>query len=59
MQNTQLRDETKEAGSPLTIEEHVVVEAVLNWGSVAQTATIKAFHGLAQDVGAGVPVHLG
>lgn len=44
--------------SPLSIQEHVVVEAVLDGRPVAQAAAVEVLHGFSQDMGAGVPVHL-
>lgn len=44
--------------SLLPFQEHVIVETVLDWGSVAQTAPVETLHGLSQDVSAGVPVDL-
>ena len=44
--------------SRLSIHEHVIVEAILDGGSVAEAAPVEALHGLPQDVGTGVPVHL-
>ena len=44
--------------SRLSVHEHVVVEAVLDGGSVAEAATVEALHGLPKDVGTGVPIHL-
>lgn len=45
--------------SLLSIEEHVVVETILNGGSVTQTPSIKVLHCFPQNVSTGVPVHLG
>lgn len=42
----------------LVVQEHVVVEAVLNGGAVAEASSVHLLHGFSQDVGTGVPVHL-
>lgn len=51
--------DSKNICSLLSIEEHVVVETILNGGSVTQTPSIKALHCFPQNVSTGVPVHLG
>lgn len=42
----------------LIVQEHVIVEAILNGGAVAEASAVHPLHGFSQDVGAGVPVHL-
>lgn len=39
----------------LSLQMHIVVEAVLNWRPVAQMTAVDAFHGFAHDVGGAVP----
>lgn len=43
----------------LIVQKHVIVEAILDGGAVAKASTIHPLHGFPQDVGTGVPVHLG
>lgn len=38
--------------------EHIIIKSIFNGWAIAQVASIVKFHGLSQDVSAGVPVHL-
>lgn len=38
--------------------EHIIIKPIFNGWAVAQVASIVKFHGLSQDVSAGVPVYL-
>lgn len=42
----------------VVVQKHVVVEAALDRGAVAEAAAVHLLHGFTQDVGAGVPVNL-
>lgn len=44
--------------SLIVLQEHVIVEAILDGGTIAETAPVHPLHGFTQDVGAGVPVNL-
>lgn len=44
--------------SPRPVHEHVIIKAILDGRPIAQTAAVEMLHGLSQDVGTGVPVHL-
>ena len=42
----------------ILLSPHVIVEPSLNRWPVAQVTAVVAFHGLSQDVSAGVPEHI-
>lgn len=44
--------------SLIVLQEHVVVEAALDGGAVAEAASVHSLHGFTKDVSTGVPVHL-
>lgn len=55
---TRRNGNTAPDNSLVVFQEHVVVEAVLDGGAVAEAASVHPLHGFAHDVGAGVPVNL-
>lgn len=44
--------------SLIVLQEHVIVEAIFDGGTIAEAATIYFFHGFTQDMSTGVPVNL-
>lgn len=42
----------------LIVQVHVIIEAILDGGAIAETAPVHSLHGFTQDVCTGVPVNL-
>lgn len=46
------------SGALPVLDEHVIIKSVLGGRPVTQVAPVVQLHGLPEDVGTGVPVHL-